>query len=531
MAAPTVTPEEAAKELLRRKRARESGPEYRHYVSGLEPAAHSRLLWSKLQGVMEGKIKRLMVFMPPGSAKTLDCSHYFPAYYLSKFPKTSIIGATHTDKFAEQNGRRVRGIIQSDEHRILFPDIQLSEDSTAAARWETTKGGIYMGFGVGATVVGRRSGGLILDDVVAGISAADSQTDRNFVWEWFGADLVTRLTPGGWIILVMTRYHPDDIAGRLLAASNAKFGDKWEVLSLPAIAKENDPLGRKPGAALWPEWQNEKELNRIKNQPSLSNRLWSALYQQEPVIESGNLIKRAWIKIWGEAQAKAMTKTGDTEIKKYKPPPCSFILQSWDTAITNKDKSAFSVCLTFGVFKEPDTEVPSVMLLSRWRGRVDYPNLRKMAQRLAVDYLDDNMEVPSDGRVKYPPDTILIEAKATGEPLIADLARAGISAHRFNPNRHGDKTARLMLVTDIFENGRFWVPGQPPMYTMPRRWADEYVNSMIAFPAAASRDDADATSQALIFLKTHGWVKNTEDPVEPQFTRVGKQLVRGPLYG
>ena len=509
------TEEELLIEIQRRRVARSDGAEYRHYVSGLKPAQHSKLLWTKLHDVMDGKIKRLMIFMPPGSAKTLDCSHHFPAYYLSKYPQYPIIGATHTDKFAEQNGRRVRGIIQSDAHRIIFPDAQLSEDSTAAARWEMTNGGMYMGFGVGATVVGRRAGGLILDDVVAGIAAADSQSDRNFVWDWFGADLATRLIPGGWIILVMTRYHPDDIAGRLLAASKQKFGDKWDVLCLPALAKDHDPLGRKPGEALWPEWQDEKELQRIKAQPSMTSRLWSALYQQEPITEQGNLIKREWIKIWNQRE----------------PPKCKFIVSSYDTAITNRDKSAYSVCLTFGVFDEPDTGLPAVILLSRWRQRVAYPDLRKMAQRLAQNYLDDQFERPSEGNIIRRPDMILIEAKATGVPLIDDLARAGISATRFNPNKHGDKEARLMLVTDIFENGRFWVPGQGPNYTMPRRWAEEYINSLVSFPASDSKDDADATSQFLIKMKQSGWVKNSMDPSLPEYTRVGRHLVRGSLYG
>lgn len=510
-----LSEEDILRELVRRRAARADGGAYREYVSGLPVARHSRLIWDKLNTIEPGCGKRLMFFLPPGSAKTTDVSHHFPARYLSKYPQYPIIGATHTDKFAEQNGRRVRGIIQSEEHQRLYPGITISDESSAAARWELNTGAAYMGFGVGATVVGRRAGGIIMDDVVAGIQAADSQTERDFVWSWYGADLSTRLVPGGWIILVMTRYHLDDIAGRLIAAAKQKYGDKWEIISLPALAKDADPLGRKPGEALWPEWQNEKELHRIKHQPSMVQRMWESLYQQSPVIESGNLIKRDQIRIWNQKD----------------PPKCHYILQSYDTAITGKNKSAYSVCLTFGIFNEPETGLPAVILLSRWRARVDYPDLRKMAQRLALDYLDDVLERPTEGKYKRPPDDILIESKATGEPLRADLARAGVSTLPFNPNKYGDKEARLMLCTDIFENGRFWVPGQPPNYTMPRRWAEEYVNSLITFPASDSKDDADATSQALIRLKTSGWVKNSLDPTKPEYTRVGRQLVRESLYG
>ncbi len=510
------TPAEASAELLRRRFARASGADYREYVSGLKPAAHSRLIWGKLHDVMDKKINRLMVFCPPGSAKTLDISHHFPAFYLSKFQNESIIAATHTDKFAEQNGRRVRNIVASDEHQLLFPGITVSEESSAAARWETSQGGMYAGFGVGATVVGRRAQGLILDDVVAGISAADSPTDRDFVWNWFGADLVTRLTPGGWIVLVMTRYNLDDIAGRLLAAQSSAYGDKWEVVSLPALAKPGDILGRAEGEPLWPEWQNKQELLRIKNQPHLSGRMWSALYQQEPVAEGGNVIKREWFKFW----------------KFREPPECKFVLQSWDTAVTRNDKSAWSACTTWGIFDEyagtsedmmslPLEERlklvgresrPAMILLGTWRGKLEYPELRKMATRLAWNYYDDNYDMPMTNPTKLQPDTILIEKKSSGESLIQDLNRAGIMVRGYNPNKDGTKDQRLELSLDFFDNGRIWVPAAPPHYTMPRRWAGKFIDICVSHPSSDSRDVVDCTSQAIIHIKRTGWVHHTDDP-------------------
>lgn len=495
-----ISREEAAQELLFRRRAREDGGAYREYVSGLPVKAHSRFLWNKLHGVMEGKIKRLMVFMPPGSAKTLDTSHHFPAFYLSKFHKHTIIGATHTEKFAQQNGRRVRNIMMSDEHRVLFPDVGVSEDSTAADRWETTKGSMYLGFGVGATVVGRRAHGLILDDVVAGIAAADSESDRNFVWNWYGADLSTRLIPGGWIILVMTRYHLDDIAGRLLAAQSGKYGDKWDVVSLPAFAKENDPLGRKPGEALWPDWQDATELNRIKNQPSMTPRLFSALYQQEPVAESGNLVKRAWIQLWRESQ----------------PPQCEFIMQTYDTAVSAKAKSAYSVCQTWGIFNDPVRNLPAMILLSRWRERVEYPDLRKMATRLYFNYLDDRRDMPMRNPNKLMPDQVLVEDSTPGKPLIQDLRNAGISIMAFPVQKYGSKDNRMRLCLDILEDGRVYVPAIGPNFTQPRRFAEEFIQSLISFPQGDSRDDCDAFSQAVIRLRQSGWVRNTADPKPPE---------------
>ncbi len=487
------TPDDAITELQRRRLARADGAAYREYVSGLYIAKHSRLLWNKLHDVMEGRTKRLMVFMPPGHAKTVDVSHHFPAFVLSKYPQYPIIGATHTDKFAEVNGRRVRNIIMSDEHRALFPDVSVREDSSAAARWELTNGGMYMGFGVGATVVGRRAGGIIMDDVVAGIQAADSQTERDALWSWWGADLSTRMVKDAWCILVMTRYHPDDIAGRLLAG-----GEKWEVLSLPALAKENDPLGRKPGDALWPEWQSRADFLKIKNQPATTARLFSALYQQEPVVESGNIVRREWIKLW----------------KGSEPPECKLVVQSWDTAVTAKEKSAYSSCLTFGVFDD-ENGLPAMILLSRWRARVDYHDLKAMARRMAWNYLDDRQDMPKLNPAKMPPDLLLIEDESSGKILLQEFARAGISAFAFPARKYGSKDSRLQLSLDILEGGRLYVPAIPPMFTMPRKFADEFITSLTSFPANTSRDDVDAFSQAAIKLKTSGWVYQAQDKPEP----------------
>ena len=463
-----------ASELLRRRQARENFSDFMAYMHGIPPPKHMKFLCDKLQDKMSRKGDRLLVCFPPGHGKSTVSSLYYPAFYLSKNPKHNIITVSHTESFAEQ--------------------------------WGAT--------GVGGTVTGRRADMVICDDLLKGIDDAESKLVRDNMWDWWGSDLSTRLKPSGVMVIIGTRWHLDDIIGRVMAAEKQRGGDKWDKVVLPALAKKDDPLGRKEGEALWPEWESEVALARRRNQPSMTARQWESLYQQSPVLDQGNLVKREWIRIWNQKE----------------PPKCTFIIQSWDTAITAKDKSAYSVCLTFGVFHEDKTDMPSVILLSRWRGRVDYPDLRKMAQRLATNYLDDDMLHPAEGNRKKPPDMVLIEAKATGEPLIADLHRAGISTTRFNPNKHGDKNARLMLATDIFENGRFWVPGQPPNYTMPRRWAEEYVNSLLSFPASDSRDDADATSQAIIRLKASGWVKNSLDIVEERPFRVGSRSQHA-LYG
>lgn len=515
MQKPDVTPEAAAEELLRRRKARESLAEYINYVSGKNPPRHMRFLCKKLEDLSSRSIDRLLVAEPPGHGKSFVVSWHYPAYYLSKFPDHNIVAVSHTDSFAETWGRRVRNLIMSDEHRRLFPNVTISEDSRAAGRWDLSTGGSYYATGVGGAVTGKRANCILLDDVFRGIEDADSAVVRDAIWNWYGADLYSRLVPGGIIGFINTRFNVDDLAGRLLAAAQRKDGDKWTTVILPAIAKENDQLGRKPGEALWPEWMDVPALNRIKNQPAMTPRLWSALYLQDPVVDGGNIIKRSWFRIWNEKD----------------PPKCKLIIQSWDTASSKKDSAAYSACTTWGVFEEKDTGLPSLILLSAFRKRMNYPELRKMAKRLAYDYKDDNFDFPADQKFKREPDIILIEDQSSGSDLIPDLRRAGVAAIPIKPRMYGDKNARVGLSSDVLENGRVWVPGQPPNYTAARRWAEEFIISVISFPAANSRDWVDSMSQAIIRVKKSGWIKNSEDPVEPEYTRIGRQAVRSPLYG
>ena len=239
-----ITPEQAATELLKRRRARERLASYIEYVSDKTPARHMRFLCERVEEVAARKKNRLMVCMPPGHAKSFTLSHHFPAYYLSHNPSHNVIFVTHTDSFAETWGRKVRNLMLTDEHRILFPSISVSDDSRAAGRWDTNAGGSYYAAGVGSSVTGRRADCIIIDDPLRGIEDANSQLIRDNLWDWYGADLYTRLKPDGVIILIQTRWHLDDLAGRLIAASNTAYGDKWHQIILPALALDKDQIGR-----------------------------------------------------------------------------------------------------------------------------------------------------------------------------------------------------------------------------------------------------------------------------------------------
>ncbi len=236
-----------------------------------------------------GEIDRLALFMPPGSAKSTYASIIYPAWYLAQ-GGAAIIAASHTAELAERWGRRTRNLIA--EHSVTL-GYGLSADSQAAGRWETTNGGEYFAAGVGGAITGRRADLTIIDDPVRSREDADSEVTRNKTWEWYKSDLYTRLKPGGRIVLIQTRWHEDDLAGRVLAEMEAG-GDRWDVVSLPAIAEDNDQLGRAPGEPLWPDWESLEALERKRR--AVGPRDWSALYQQRPAPEEGNYFRADWLR-------------------------------------------------------------------------------------------------------------------------------------------------------------------------------------------------------------------------------------------
>ena len=488
-------------ELVRREEAMASFAKYIEYVSGLVPPPHLKLVCEKLDAVARGEIKRLMISMPPGHGKSFAASHYFPAYYLAKNPKKNVIFSTHKQELSDSFGLKVRNVIKGDEHRRLFPGVGISADKTAAGEWMTTEAGGYHATAVGANVTGRRGDILIGDDLLSGIQAAESESERNKLWAWYGADFFTRRknkdTP---IVLIGTRWHLGDHMGRLDQAERDGQGEKWERVILPALAVDKDILGRRPGDALWPEQFPEEELENIRRQPSTTSRIWSSLYQQNPVVDDGGIIDQKWFKWWRSPE----------------PPKVKYVLQAWDTALTANKTSAFSASTTWGVFDD-DTGIPNVILLSAWRERAEWPVLRRMCQRMATDYRDDNYKMPINPSRERAPDTVLVEAKANGQMLIQDLGRAGIVATPFNPDKFGDKIARVRLVTDLIENGRVWLPTMKNSQEQLRPWAQDFMEQCVKFPAADSRDWVDTMTMAFLRIKQSGWVQNTEDPYEAKY--------------
>jgi len=248
----------------------------------------------KLMQIANNEIDRLALFLPPGSAKSTYGSIVFPAWFLQRVRGSKIIAASHTTELAERFGRRVRNLVA--EHGEVL-DLRISGDSSAAGRWSTESDNEYYAAGVDTGIAGFRADLAIIDDPVRSRADADSQLLRDRHWDWYKSDLMPRMRPGGRIVLIMTRWHEDDLAARILAEKTSR----WDVVSIPAMAEEDDPLGRKPGEYLWADddYGYDEVMRTAKlTQPA---RNWSALYQQHPTPDEGNFFNRNWLKPYDRA--------------------------------------------------------------------------------------------------------------------------------------------------------------------------------------------------------------------------------------
>ena len=262
-------------------------------------AQHHRLILDKLEETSKRRHGRIMIFCPPGSAKSTYASVVFPSRYLGEVGNRRIILASYGDDLARKMGRRTRAIVRQDAYQSIY-GVELTKDSQAAQEWSLSNGSEYMSCGIRSGITGNRAHGIVIDDPIKGREQADSDVVRQATWDAYEDDLKTRLIPGGWICLIQTRWHPDDLAGRILPDSwkgesgliMCKDGNEWEVVCLQALCEvPNDPLGRKVGEYLWPEWFDTKHWAQFQGNP----RTWAALYQQMPTLGSGIDFQKSWV--------------------------------------------------------------------------------------------------------------------------------------------------------------------------------------------------------------------------------------------
>jgi hypothetical protein len=296
----------------------------KHVWPGFIEGRHHKIYAQKLQDVADGKIKRLIVNMPPRHTKSEFASYLFPTWLMGRDPTKKIIQATHTAELAVGFGRKVKNLIDSEDFRDVFPDVSLASDAKASGRWSTNKKGEYYAVGVGGALAGRGADLAIIDDPVSEQDAL-SATALDHIYDWYTSGPRQRLQPGGAIIIVMTRWSIRDLTAKVLAKQSEKGADKWDIVEFPAIMPSGNPL--------WPEFWSLEELEGVK--ASIPVGKWNAQYMQNPTAEEGAIIKREWWQTW----------------TKEDPPTCSYIIQSYDTAFSKGDRADYSAITTWGYFQ------------------------------------------------------------------------------------------------------------------------------------------------------------------------------------
>jgi len=444
-----------------------------HFIEG----SHHVKMARAFERVASGKLKRLIINMPPRHTKSEFASYLLPAWFLGKYPHKKVIQTSHTAELAVGFGRKVRNLVDQEIYTSIFPGVGLQADSKAAGRWATNAGGDYFAIGVGGAVTGKGADLLIIDDPHSEQEAALAEINPDIydkTYEWYTSGPRQRLQPGGSIVVVMTRWSKRDLTGQVIKAEAQRGGEGWEVIEFPALLPSGKPL--------WPEFWSLEELEALKNE--LPNAKWQAQYQQNPVSESSAIVKREWWKIW----------------EKEDPPHCDFILQSWDTAFEKTNRADYSACTTWGVFYHPDDSgvaQANIILLNAFRKRMEFPELKQTA-------FDEFKE--------WEPDSIIIEKKASGSPLIYEMRAAGVPVQEFTPSRGNDKISRLNAVSDLFASGRVWAPNT--------QWAEEVIDEVASFPAGEHDDYVDSTSLALSRFRKGGFIRTLlDEPDEIQYFR------------
>ena len=444
------------------------------FVRGMWPdfiaGRHHRIIAEKLERVASGELKRLIINMAPRHTKSEFASFLFPAWMMGKNPSMKIIQATHTTELAVNFGRKTKNLLDTDEYKGVFPHVKLAADSKASGRWDTSAGGMYYAVGVGSNLAGR-GGDLIIIDDPHSEQTAMSTNGFTDAWDWYTGGPRQRLQPGGSIVLVQTRWSEKDMTGQLLRGmAKDPLADQWEVVELPAIFED--------GTSCWPEYWSIEDLTAVK--ASIPPMKWNAQYQQNPTSEEGAIIKREWWNIWEDDS----------------PPPCQYVIQSYDTAFSKKQTADYSAITTWGIFSPGEDKGDAIVLLNAERGRWDFPELKAIAMEQYEE---------------YEPDVVLIEAQASGTPLTHELRTMGVPVTNYRPSRGNDKMSRVHAVSPVFEAGMVWAPD--------RMFAEEVIEECASFPFGEHDDYVDSMTQAILRFRQGNFISLYSDEAEEEMYR------------
>lgn len=420
--------------------------------------AHLTLLNRKLVEVAAGTIPRLLVCMPPRHGKSLLCSQFFPAWYLGTYPDRRVLLTSYQADFAAQWGRRSRDLLL-EYGRSVFA-VEVAPGVAAAERWELARwGGGMQTAGVGGAITGKGAHLLVIDDPVKNAEEAMSSTLRSKTWEWYLSTAYTRLEPGGAVVLVQTRWHAADLAGRVLGEASAE--EPWETIHLPALAEADDTLGRAPGTALWPERYSAARLANIRR--TLGSFWFAALYQQRPTPAEGGLFRRSWFRYWQPVEDLFHLSAGAV-----RAADC-WRFATVDLAISQEQTADFTVIAVWAVTPGGD-----LILLELLRERLPapalLPTLHALTQRWQLDYF-------------------AVEKVGFQEALIQQARRAGLAVR--GVAAHGDKVSRAAAASIRFEAGLVHFPRGA-------RFLNDLEDELLQFPHAPHDDQVDAIAYACL---------------------------------
>ena len=468
---------------------------------------HLQAYTEHLEACFHRKITKLLVNVPPRTSKTTIFSILFPAWVWIHNSELRFMFASYSNSLSMEHSRKCRQLIESPWYRQRWGHkFSLCREQKAKGFFINNRGGYRIATSVGAATTGHGANFLITDDA-NNVLDGNSDAKREGANKWWDQVWSTRLNDKRHDvkIAVQQRIHEMDLSGHIIAND---IENTWVKLILPMefekarcaktiiLPSTNGKIWTDPrtieGELLCPERWTAKELSDSKLE--LGSYGYAGQYQQRPAPEEGGIIQRSWFKWWKESRL----------------PDILYIVQSWDTALSAKDGSSYSACTTWGVFRD-EHYIENIILLSMWRDRVEYPDLRNMAKRLYFDYRDvGKTHNPAFTGISL--DMCIIEAKASGDPLIKDLALAGIRAVPFDPKKYGDKIGRVRYVTHLIEAGRVWLPARAPHYVKLLDHADTFLNEVIAFPTTESRDLVDTMTQVLTKLKEGGLLTHPSDP-------------------
>ena len=395
---------------------------------------------------------RLMLFMPPRHGKSTLASVAFPAWHLGRHPDHEFISCSYSGSLAMNFSRKVRQLLREPVYKNVFEKSRLDKDSQSVESWQTTQGGGYVAAGVGGGITGKGAHVMVIDDPVKNREDAESENNREATWDWYTSTAYTRLSPGGGILVILTRWHDDDLAGKLLRQAE-EGADQWEVIKYPALAEEDEKF-RKVGESLHPERYNVDALEQIRK--AIGPRDWSALYQQNPVSDEGDYFSRDMIRYFENDEI-------DTSQLNY--------YCAWDLAIGQRDRNDYSVGIVVGV-----DEYDNLFVVDVVRGKYDGFEL--------VEQILDLYETWRPGIVGIERGHIEM---ALGPFLQKRTRERGLNEAYFKDLKVGkrDKEARARAIQGRMQQGMVYFPKDAI-------WTGPMVAELLRFPNGTHDDQVDA---------------------------------------